>query len=89
MNAVRFHVVFDGSRTLQVPSDVTLSPGPAEVIVLQQSALQSIEAKTPKQSLGERLAEKAKELNLHGLPCDLAENHDFYLHGLPKRNEQA
>ena len=84
MNAVRFHVVVGEDRILALPQGVKLLPGPAEVIVLQASK-SSNEANAPAgETLSQRLARKAEELDLHGLPADLAQNHDHYLHGLPR-----
>ena len=84
MNAVRFHVVVGADRVLALPEGVELSPGPAEVIVLQTNDNQSAADLTNGESVSQRLARKARERNLHGLPADLAENHDHYLHGLAK-----
>ena len=84
MNAVRFHVVVGEDQVLALPQGVKLLPGPAEVIVLQ-AGKSSNEVTVPAgETLSQRLARKAKELDLHGLPADLAQNHDHYLHGLPK-----
>jgi hypothetical protein len=84
MNAVRFHVVVGTDRVLVLPEGVELSPGPAEVIILQTKNSQSAAELANRESVSERLARKACERNLHGLPADLAENHDHYLHGLAK-----
>lgn len=84
MNAVRFHVVVGEDRVLALPEGVRLRPGPAEVIVLQPSESPSQTNDLASETLSQRLARKARELNLHGLPADLAQNHDHYLHGLPK-----
>ena len=84
MNAVRFHVVVDENRVLTLPEEVHLLPGPAEVIVLQPGNKPSQTEATVAETMPQRLGRKARELNLHGLPADLAQNHDHYLHGLPK-----
>jgi hypothetical protein len=84
MNAVRFHVVVGADRVLALPEGVELLPGPAEVIVLQAQESNNQTQDAAGETLSQRLARKAHELNLHGLPADLAENHDHYLHGLAK-----
>jgi hypothetical protein len=57
----------------------------ADVIVLQPAMpTAGPEAVAPQGSVSQRLARIAKELDLHGLPTDFAENHDYYIHGLPK-----
>ncbi len=84
MNAVRFHVVVGEDRVLALPAGVQLLPGPAEIIVLQPEERSDSVIEPAGESLSQRLARKARELNLHLLPADLAQNHDHYLHGLPK-----
>jgi hypothetical protein len=84
MNAVRFHVIVGDDRSLVLPDGIELKPGPAEVIVLQPSEKSQQAEEAGAESLAKRLARKARELDLHGLPDDLAQNHDHYLHGLPK-----
>ena len=93
MNAVKFNVVIGSDRVIPLPPAIYLAPGVAEVIVLQPAHTKppqpdSNEATTDCNSLtamSRRLANLAKELGIHGLPHDLAENHDYYLHGAAKR----
>lgn len=84
MNAVRFHVVVGQERILPLPEGVHLQPGPAEVIILQPRERTNEAGPSGGASLSERLARRAQALNIRGLPVDLAQNHDYYLHGLPK-----
>ena len=90
MNAVRFRTVIENGKVLPLPADVHLAPGPAEVIVLQDApASPPPAAESGQESLPLRLARKARELDLHGLPADLAENHDHYLHALHVRSSES
>jgi len=86
MDEVRFHLTIGEDRLLEVPEGVTLKPGPAEVIVLQESLPEARLTEAPRRHLFERLANLANELGIDTseLPTDLAMNHDHYLHGLPK-----
>ncbi len=84
MNAVRFHVVIGDSGSLSVPEGVVLTPGPAEIIVLQDKKKDPDREADSQETPSQRLARRARDLSLHGLPSDMAANHDHYLHGLPK-----
>ena len=58
MNAVRFHVVVGADRVLTLPEGVELSPGPAEVIILQTKDSQSAADLANRESVSEHLARK-------------------------------
>lgn len=66
-----------------MPDDVALPEG-AEVVLLLPEVPPALE--TP--AVWERLAELGRwaETQPSELPVDLAQNHDHYLHGRPKRS---
>ena len=89
MNEVRFTTVIGEDQIIRPPHGVKLVPGKAEVTVLQAEDKAEEKIAAPDASpwsLVEKLARLAKELGIDtsSLPPDLAENHDHYLHGLPK-----
>jgi hypothetical protein len=57
-----------------------------EIIVVPQ--VKKEEAEQAPHPVTEKLLELARRLNIRGLPPDLAANHDYYLHGLPKGIDQ-
>jgi hypothetical protein len=82
MDTIRFTAVVDADRVIRLPADAAVPSGPVEVTVTLKTMV------APKRTTGniaERLAAFAEE---HGkdadLPADFAENHDHYIHGLPK-----
>ena len=95
MKAVKFNVVVGSERVIPLPEGIHLAPGIAEVIVLQpihseEPQPKSSEAASESPSLRamvNRLGSLAEELGIHGLPTDLAENHDHYIHGSAKRTD--
>lgn len=95
MNAVKFKVVVGSERVIPLPEGIHLAPGIAEVIVLQPTHAEEPQPK-PREATSEspslramvqRLGNLAEELGIHGLPSDLAENHDHYIHGSAKRTD--
>lgn len=69
-------VVFEGEQR----------PPDGSTVEVELAPPASGRADAPEQTLAELLMEFSGILD--GLPPDLAENHDHYLHGLPKRAQQ-
>lgn len=87
METVHFRTIISEDRIIRLPADVPIPAGEVEVAVTP-----SQRAENPRlRAVVERLANAAAELGIDasGLPDDLAENHDHYLHGLPKRGDQS
>lgn len=86
MNAVRFHTVIGEDGIIRPPQGVELARGAVEVIILQPAMAPEVTPPAPKEHLFDRLAALAEKFanDTSDLPTDLAENHDHYLHGLPK-----
>jgi hypothetical protein len=82
MSEIRFTTVIGEDRIIRLPSDLPLTPGEVEVIVVP-SRPHPIAGVVPP-TLPERLARAAEELGIRDLPADLAENHDHYAHGAPR-----
>ena len=82
MHQIRFTAMVNEDRTISIPDDVQLQPGSVEVVITPELTEEEMEAAN--RAFITRLANAAKELNISGLPSDLAENHDHYVHGLPK-----
>ena len=83
---VHFRTVFSEDRIIRLPADIAIPAGEVEVAVTPSQT-----AENPRlRALVERLANAAAELGIDttGLPENLAENHDHFLHGLPKRGNQ-
>jgi hypothetical protein len=59
----------------------------AVAIVTQGGTDGIAESIDPKETIGQKMARLAKKHanRSTNLPCDLAENHDYFLHGAPKR----
>lgn len=86
MDAIRFRTTIGQDQTIPVPADITLPPGQAEIIVLREPLAPATPGNQDLRCMIETLANAADELgvDITDLPADLAENHDHYLHGLPK-----
>jgi hypothetical protein len=82
MSEIRFTTVVNEDRTIRIPDHVPIQPGSVEVVITPELTEEEMEAAN--KAFIARLANAAKELNISGLPADLAENHDHYIHGLPK-----
>ena len=75
----RFTAVVGPDRTIRLPEGVNIEPGPVVITVWPQPTPGGANA------LRDRMVQAAREHYVPGsLPSDLAENHDHYLHGLPK-----
>ena len=83
MYEIRFTAVVNEDRTIRIPEHVTIKPGAVEVTITPELTEEELEAAN--KAFITRLANAAKELNISGLPSDLAENHDHYIHGTKKR----
>jgi hypothetical protein len=78
MQPIRFTAVVGPDRTIRVPEGVAIEPGQVMVTLTPEPA-------DPKpENIAQRLARAARELGVTDLPPDFAENHDHYIHGLPK-----
>jgi hypothetical protein len=82
MTEIRFNALLSEDRTIREPEGVAVVPGPVEVTLRSQPNGQL--ERLPGESLAKYLARLAEQAGDLGLPSDLAENHDHYLHGLPK-----
>jgi hypothetical protein len=93
MSTVRFTTEIGQDLVIHPPADIHLTPGKAEVIVVQPSAASAEALQTDVFPAG--VPEIAKDLvrfargqNAPALPPDFALNHDHYLHGAPKGIDQ-
>jgi len=82
MTEIRFSTVIGEDRVIRLPSQITLAPGPIEVIVRPQR--NGAAPSEPREPIGRRLARFAEEHPDLDLPEDLARNHDHYAHGAPR-----
>jgi hypothetical protein len=94
MKAVKFHTIVGQDQIIRLPEGVLVTPGAVEVIVLQpdgapRSSEPNQRGPTATLPLAQRLARIAEELGIQGLPSDLAENHDHYVHGTSKGIDEA
>jgi hypothetical protein len=82
MDTVSFRARLGEDGVIRVPAGVNAPAGPVKVTV---TAMTEEEVAAATRELVQRLAKFAEEHHVPGsLPTDLAENHDHYLHGLPK-----
>ena len=94
MSTIRFSTVIGEDQTIRPPQGVRLTPGKAEIIVVQapDRTSGSSEDKAPAPRVPEvasDLARFARQQDFHDLPADFALNHDHYLHGAPKGIDQS
>lgn len=83
MNEIRFTAVINEDRTIRIPEHLPFKPGAVEVVVTPELTEEELEAAN--KAFIARLVHAGRELNSGaGLPSDFAENHDHYIHGLPK-----
>jgi hypothetical protein len=80
MKTVRFNTTIGDDRVIRAPAGVDLTPGEAEVIVVQMDRGAPEQARQGP-NLRDRLSLAARELGIRDLPADLAINHDHYAHG--------
>ena len=87
METIQFRTTIGEDRIIRLPAQLEIPPGEMEVVLTPSAAVENQRLR----SLVARLANAAAELDIDtaGLPRDLAENHDHYLHGLPKRTEKS
>jgi hypothetical protein len=82
MATISFRARLGEDGVIRVPPGVNAPSGPVQVTV---TAMTDAEVGAATKELIQRLAKFAEENHVPGsLPSDLAENHDHYLHGLPK-----
>jgi hypothetical protein len=94
MSTIRFNTVIGEDQTIRPPEGVRLTPGKAEIIVVQvpNGAITSSEELALAPGVPEvagDLARFAREQDVGELPADFALNHDHYLHGAPKGIDQS
>jgi hypothetical protein len=87
METITFTATVGDDRVIRLPEGVQAPPGPVQVTLTSltgnERAAQEPEGGAPTSVRG--LIEFARQHYVAGsLPPDLAENHDHYLHGLPK-----
>ena len=94
MSILRFSTVIGGDQVIRPPEGVRLTPGKAEIIVVQtpDHPTRSFEdgsfvPRVPE--VARDLACFAREQDVGDLPADFALNHDHYLHGAPKGIDQS
>ena len=93
MSTIRFTTEIGHDHVIYPPAGAELTPGKAEVIVVQSPDV--VQGSQEDDVFPSGVPEIAKELvrfahkqNAHGLPPDFAINHDHYLHGAPKGMDQ-
>jgi len=86
MSILRFSTVIGGDQVIRPPEGVRLTPGKAEIVVIQTAdpVAGSVEDCPKVPEIAADLAGFAREQDLRDLPADFALNHDHYLHGAPK-----
>ncbi len=82
---IEFETQLGKDELIRVPEGLEVPPG------LYRVTISSLAPKTPMEPTNKRpfeymieIAEEARRLN-PDLPCDMAENHDHYAHGAPKK----
>jgi hypothetical protein len=87
MNAIQFTAVVGADGAIHPPAGVTLPAGEVKVSVQPGTGSEQATEQLPLTYAW--LLELAKEAKadpaLQDLPSDMAENHDHYAHGAPKR----
>ena len=93
MSTIRFTAEIGQDQTIHPPVGVQLTPGKADVIVVQPAEqtqrLPEDDALSPEvPEIAKNLARFARAQHAQVLPPDFALNHDHYLHGAPKGIDQ-
>jgi hypothetical protein len=83
MDAIQFTTVVGSDGLIHPPEGVLLPEGEIEVSVRARNGEAPTEEPHPHQWLLD-IARESEELDIE-LPTDVAENHDHYAHGAPKR----
>jgi len=84
MNTIRFTTTLgSGDSVIPIPPGLTAPMGRVEITIVPQQTEEEIIRE--QQRMLDELGRYADELGISGLPSDLAENHDHYIHGTPKR----
>jgi hypothetical protein len=94
MSTIRFITEIGQDLAIHPPADVHLTPGKAEVIIVQSP---DVLDRSPEDNvfpvgvpeIAKDLARFARRQSAQALPADFALNHDHYLHGAPKGNDQS
>lgn len=82
METIEFKATIDAEQVIRPPAGVSIPQGEVEVVVRVKSDVAG--SSPPMHGWMLEMAERMKALN-PDLPADLAENHDHYLHGTPRR----
>ena len=93
MDAIHFQAEVSKDRTIRIPDGVSVPAGPARITVCPSppeltgpAADKGLPNRQDFDSVWEWLAavgQQAEQWDTD-LPCDMAENHDFYAHGRPR-----
>jgi hypothetical protein len=90
MSTIRFTTDIGTDQIIHPPPGIQLPPGHAEVTVVQDTSVQT--PVSPKQDFPpgvpqdiQKLIRFARQVGPMNLPTDYALNHDYYLHGAPKK----
>jgi hypothetical protein len=90
MEQLHFKTLIGEDGIIRAPAGVQLPVGEADVTVVTREPKRA--GQSPKTSglrtMIQELGRAAEELGIRGLPPDLAENHDHYAHGAPKRDPE-
>lgn len=84
MDTIRFTTVVGPDGVIRPPTGVKLPEGNVEMAVQASAAAASADPLASTRSWLLALAAEAEAAN-PDLPVDMAENHDHYAHGAPKR----
>ena len=90
MSFYQFRATVGEDQVIRLPDGVTIPPGDYAIIVSTPIQLPERDPSDPDPMAGTRnllleIAAEAEALGLDDLPSDMAENHDHYAHGAPKR----
>jgi hypothetical protein len=93
MSTIRFTAEIGEDQTIHLPVGVQLTPGKADVIVVQPAeatprSRENDELPQNVPEIAKNLARFARTQNAQTLPPDFAMNHDHYIHGAPKGIDQ-
>ena len=90
MSFYQFRATIGKDQVIRLPAGVTIPPGDYAIIVSTPIQLPEPDPSDPDPMAGTRsllleIAAEAEALALDDLPSDMAENHDHYAHGAPKK----
>ncbi len=90
MSFYQFRATVSEDQVIRLPEGVTIPPGEYAIIVSTPIQLPERDLSDPDPMAQTRkmlleIAAEAEALGFDDLPTDMAENHDHYAHGAPKR----